>query len=357
MSTLATIVCPVDFSDHSKVALARAGAWARHFGARLIVVTVVEPLLVNAAAATYDMDFVRDEVLPELRDFVEKTSVAGGAGMTPPEVMVLVGDPATEIVALARREHAQLIVIATHGLSGYRKMLLGSTTEKVLRQTTVPVLVAPPPEQTPPTTDPTRIDVGRVLAPVDFKDECVTDVRAAAALAHTLGVPLLLVHVVAPLKGLERLRPQLDTHNRVQIERAEQQIQQLVSEAGTSSHRNCRRRRIACRGDCADRCRARRRAHCHGPSKSGAHVRTAARVDRVSRPGFGAGEGVGTSARQDGSGRAAGAGPALKRVTLQSKSARARALRARHSEIDDDAGDLVDAVRSRKTSTDSKTVV
>jgi nucleotide-binding universal stress UspA family protein len=228
---VATIICPVDFSDHSKVALAPAGAWARQFGARLIVVTAIEPLLVNAAAATYDTDLVRDEALPELRDFVEKTSVAGEAGMTLPEAIVLVGDPATEIVALAGRKRAQLIVIATHGLSGYRKMLLGSTTEKVLRQATVPVLVAPPPEQTPPTTDPTKIDVGRVMAPVDFKNECVTDVRAAAALAHTLGVPLLLVHVVAPLKGLERLRPQLDMHNRIQIERAELKIQQLVSEA------------------------------------------------------------------------------------------------------------------------------
>ena len=233
MSTLATIVCAVDFSDHSTVALGRAGAWAQHFGARLIVVTVAEPLLVSAAAMTYDMDLVRDEVLPELRDFVVKTSASAGVEIPPPEVVVLVGDPAAEIVALARREHAELIVVATHGLSGYRKMLLGSTTERILRQTTVPVLVAPPPEQSPLSTDPLTIEVGRVLAPVDFKDDSVTDVRVAAALAQSLGVPLLLVHVVAPLKGLERLRPQLDTHNRVQIERAEEQIQWLASEVGT----------------------------------------------------------------------------------------------------------------------------
>jgi hypothetical protein len=69
--------------------------------------------------------------------------------MPSPEATVLIGDPATEIVALARREHAQLIVIATHGLSGYRKMLVGSTIEKVLRQTTVPVLIAPPSDQAP----------------------------------------------------------------------------------------------------------------------------------------------------------------------------------------------------------------
>lgn len=234
MPTLATILCAVDFSDHSKVALAHAGAWARHFRARLIAVAVVEPLLVNAAAATYDMDLVRDEVLPELRAFVANTSITEGAATRPPEAIVLVGEPAAEIVALAGREHADVIVIATHGLSGYRKMLLGSTTERILRQTTVPVLVAPPPEHPSTARDSSHMAVGRVLAPVDFKDDCVRDVRAAADLAQTLGAPLLLVHVVAPVKGLERLRPQLDTHNRVQVERAEQQIERLVSEVGSA---------------------------------------------------------------------------------------------------------------------------
>ena len=233
MSNSFTIVCPVDFSEHSKVALQRAAAWARHFSARLIVVTVVEPLLVNAAAAAYDTDLVRSEVLPELRDFVDRASLAGRTAIPAFEAMVLVGEPAAEIVALARREHAQLIVIATHGLSGYRRLLLGSTTEKVLRQTAVPVLLAPPPEQTPPNVDPSRIDVGRVLVPVDFKDGSVTEARAAASLAETFGVPLLLVHVVAPLRGIERLRPQMETHNRAQIERADQQIQQFASEVGT----------------------------------------------------------------------------------------------------------------------------
>ena len=130
------------------MALQRAAAWARHFSARLIVVTVVEPLLVNAAAAAYDTDLVRSEVLPELRDFVDRASLAGRTAIPPFEAMVLVGEPAAEIVALARREHAQLIVIATHGLSGYRRLLLGSTTEKVLRQTAVPVLLTPPTELT-----------------------------------------------------------------------------------------------------------------------------------------------------------------------------------------------------------------
>jgi nucleotide-binding universal stress UspA family protein len=145
-----------------------------------------------------------------------------------------VGEPASEIVALARQEHADLVVMATHGLSGYRKMLLGSTTERVLRQTTAPVLVAPPSEPTPAVFGGPKIVGGGVLAPVDFKPECVMEVRVAADIAQTLGVPLLLVHVVAPVTGIERLRPHLERHNGIQIERASQQIEELLSALGRS---------------------------------------------------------------------------------------------------------------------------
>jgi nucleotide-binding universal stress UspA family protein len=234
MPNAATIVCGVDFSDHSKVALGWAGVWARHFGARLIVVTVVEPLLVNAAVAAYDMDLVREEVFPELREFAAKAFAGAGIVMPSPEASVLVGEPASEIVAVARREHAQLIVVATHGLSGYRRMLVGSTTEKVLRQTTVPVLMAPPPDQASRALDSWTMEFGHVLVPVDFKDESGRDLRAAADIAQSLGVPLLLAHVVAPAEGLERLRPQFDTHNRARLERAGQEVQQLISELGRS---------------------------------------------------------------------------------------------------------------------------
>jgi hypothetical protein len=62
MNNVATIVCAVDLSDHSTVALARAGAWARFFRARLLVVTVAEPLLVDAAAAAYGTDLVPADI-------------------------------------------------------------------------------------------------------------------------------------------------------------------------------------------------------------------------------------------------------------------------------------------------------
>lgn len=230
MTSSLTITCAIDFSDHSKVALRQALAWAVRFRSRLIVTTVIEPLLANAAAAAYNMDLARDEVLPELNEFVRKLAVEGGPDLPPFEPIVLIGEPASEIVALAQRERANLMVVATHGLSGYRKMILGSTTEDVLRHTEVPVLVVPPPELTPTRPNPSSQDP--LLVPVDFKSGSPKAVRAAAGLARTFGAPLLLAHVVAPLKGLDRFRAQLDTHNRVQIDRAQQQMQQLVSESG-----------------------------------------------------------------------------------------------------------------------------
>jgi nucleotide-binding universal stress UspA family protein len=232
MPTSHTVICAIDFSDHSRAALRQALEWAEHIPGRLIVVTVIEPLLASAAAAAYNMDLARDEVLPELQEFVRKAVSDRGSTAARFEGVVLTGEPAREIVGLAQRERASLIVIATHGLSGYRKMFLGSTTEAVLRHTEVPVLVAPPPDQTPTPRAPARQDP--ILAPVDFKSGSAKAVRAAAGVARRFHAPLLLVHVVAPLRGIDRLRTQLDTHNRAQVDRAEQQMQQLLAEAGVA---------------------------------------------------------------------------------------------------------------------------
>ena len=173
------ILCPVDFSEHSKVALQGAAAWARHFSARLIVVTVVEPLLVNAAAAAYEMDLVRSEVLPDCATSLTGCRWRGRTAIPPFEAMVLVG----ELPLRSSRGAARTRTVDRHchaRLDRLSQAAPGSTTEKVLRQTAVPVLRAPPPEQTPPNVDPWGVDVGRVLVPVDFKDGCVTEVRAAA---------------------------------------------------------------------------------------------------------------------------------------------------------------------------------
>ena len=65
--------------------------------------------------------------------------------------MVATGEAAPEILRIAHQEHADLIVIASHGLGGWQRLVFGSVTEKVVRQATCPVLtiVAPPEAEGP----------------------------------------------------------------------------------------------------------------------------------------------------------------------------------------------------------------
>ena len=113
---------------------------------------------------------------------------------------VRVGNPADVILDIAARERTDVIVMGPHGLGGVRKWLLGSTTERVLRRYSYPVLALPPAvsESIPP-TDTAAVNLGPVLAATDFSDTSARAVRWAADLAHRIASPLLLLHVVEPI--------------------------------------------------------------------------------------------------------------------------------------------------------------
>jgi nucleotide-binding universal stress UspA family protein len=136
-----TIVVPIDFSPESKKALRYASRLAAQTGAALRLVHVVEPApflndLANVALVRSDKE-VAQEAAVKLQclahDEVEE--------QTPVQAEVRVGKPHNEIVSLAKVLGADLIVIATHGYSGLKHAILGSTAERVVRHATCPVLV------------------------------------------------------------------------------------------------------------------------------------------------------------------------------------------------------------------------
>lgn len=138
-----TVLCPVDFSELSASVLRSAAALADRLGARLTVVHVNDPLLVNAAVAAYNMDLLGEQTRADLREFVASTILGVGGEAPEPTIVVVAGKPAREILNVARRERADLIVMGTHGLSRLRTVFFGSTTARVLRHTHVPVLALP----------------------------------------------------------------------------------------------------------------------------------------------------------------------------------------------------------------------
>jgi universal stress protein A len=158
MQNLRSIVCAVDFSEASRHALRWAEAFARRSGSRLTVVNAVEPLLAEAARMKFNVDLVHAETEPALRKFVAGTGTGDTAhsAETKSEAMsetmlettldVRVGEPSDVILDAAAKHSADLIVLGTHGLRGFRKLLLGSTAERVLRRTQTAVLAVPYPE-------------------------------------------------------------------------------------------------------------------------------------------------------------------------------------------------------------------
>lgn len=204
--TFQSILCPVDFSAHSRVALRHAVATAHRSGGRVTVIFVNDPLLLYAAGKTAGgrRQFL-ERTRVELGRFVERTIANARWTKEKIAIVVATGNPADEILRAAKRLRSDLIVIGTQGLSGFRKVFFGSTTEQVLGRVTVPVLAIPPSKAARhAAADPFAIR--RVVAPIDLAGEWQSDVIRAAKVAAAFGAELVLVHVLAEVQAPPWLR-------------------------------------------------------------------------------------------------------------------------------------------------------
>jgi nucleotide-binding universal stress UspA family protein len=135
------ILCPVDFSTGSERALGKAEELAKALGAELELLHVYQlPVLaLPDAPVTVSPTFIADltdRAEQALKPLADKVKTHGLAVST----KLLEGAPAETIVSRAQELRAELIVMGTHGRSGFRRFLLGSTAERVVRTSAVPVL-------------------------------------------------------------------------------------------------------------------------------------------------------------------------------------------------------------------------
>jgi nucleotide-binding universal stress UspA family protein len=202
MSKPASILCATDFSEYAERAVRHAAALAAHTGARPTLVTVNDPLLDAAARAANQADTVHQQTQDELSALLVRTWPDGpppGAG--PTVVSVRVGEPSDLILATAAEGHADLIVLGTQGFGAARRLFFGSTAERVLRHSTVPVLAVPAyaPERIAYSARGASLSVRRVLAAFDVRDDDTAVVTVAASWARMTGASLLLLHVMRAL--------------------------------------------------------------------------------------------------------------------------------------------------------------
>ena len=135
------ILCPVDFSEPSRVGVNAAIELAQLTGCELLLLHVV-PLLPYRPSTTYHYDVPEYErVLHEegarLLGELARTAVPATLRC---RTLLRNGKPAEEIVQAAVDEKADVIVMATHGESGWRHLFFGSVAERVVRIAPCPVL-------------------------------------------------------------------------------------------------------------------------------------------------------------------------------------------------------------------------
>jgi len=131
------ILAPIEFDDTAQAVLDAAVRIATETGGTVFLMHVV-PMVVAPTGMPNYVDIYKDQekiAQQKLAAIVECRRAEVKC-----ELMSRIGDPAHEILALERQMAADLIVLATHGRKGVRRMLLGSVAEAVLREATCPVL-------------------------------------------------------------------------------------------------------------------------------------------------------------------------------------------------------------------------
>lgn len=131
---------PVDFSKGSEIALDYALAMARQDKARLTLLHVIPGALVYPSeGTTFDLySLLERDARADLARLVKRKKISPGAA----QILLMRGvNPAEIIARQAKKLHASMIIMGSHGRTGLQRLLLGSVAERTLRLAACPVLI------------------------------------------------------------------------------------------------------------------------------------------------------------------------------------------------------------------------
>lgn len=189
--TAMKILVPTDFSDLSLNAVKTANTYASIFGGQIdlfhshIPITELdEPYALGMSSQVYqDYETIENNIREKLQQIADTHLSEKNVR----DVIVNVGNPAQSIIT--ESENYDLIIISTHGRTGFSRFLLGSVTEKVLRLAKVPVLVVE-----------NESDVGsfeKILVTTDFSDNAKAAYPHARNMALKTGGTVDLLHILS----------------------------------------------------------------------------------------------------------------------------------------------------------------
>jgi nucleotide-binding universal stress UspA family protein len=198
------ILCPTDLSEASTHAIELATTLARWYKGRITAQYVYTPLVTSIptlptttpSASQADIQRAHDQTAASFRKALDE-----GVKV---DVTVDLGRPEIEILERAKSLPADMIVMGTHGASGFERLVLGSVAEKVLRKAPCPVLTVPPRAQSTAV-----LPFKRVLCAVDFSEASLAGFQLGSSIARQARAELTLV-VVLEWPWKEPPAPSLD---------------------------------------------------------------------------------------------------------------------------------------------------
>jgi nucleotide-binding universal stress UspA family protein len=194
------LLCPIDFSDFSVSAYEYALTIADYYKAHLMVLHAIEtwkyPYADYAGSSGDFADFSNalcEGGSAKLKEFVKKHCRPG----IEPQLVVDQGNPSDLILSFVQSYNIEVIVMGTHGRRGFDRLMLGSTTDRVIRKASCPVLVVSNPSHNEMTTTPEgQHRLSRILYCTDFSVNSERALQYAISVAAEYGAELTLLHVV-----------------------------------------------------------------------------------------------------------------------------------------------------------------
>ena len=201
------ILCPIDFSEFSIRAYQHAASVAEHYRSKLMALHVVElwryPYADYAASVGDYEKFcraLREGGMEQLLVFVKKHARPG----IEPELMVLEGRAPDLILSFAHERKADLIVMGTHGRRGFDRLMLGTTTDRVMRRASCPVMgVCKSPQEEIAASEQSHHAhrLTRILFCTDFSENSDKALDFAISAATEYDAELTLLHVLERTSG------------------------------------------------------------------------------------------------------------------------------------------------------------
>jgi len=193
---LERILCTTDFSEASNRSVVFGQLLAQEFGATLYVCHIID----LSSVAIYG-EFQVDPVGQQERirvDAEDQLQQLLGSLPVQWESIIDVGQPSEEIGRIVEEKQIDLVISATRGRSGLKRLILGSVTERLMRSLTCPLLVVRSKDPAPPDPADPSIQLGKILIGCDFSGDSRLAVEYGLSLAQEFEAELHLVHVIAP---------------------------------------------------------------------------------------------------------------------------------------------------------------